>query len=121
VCAGEKIFAEFACIFSCLFCLVAYYFVGQPILTLFVVRAVTHSPFLCTPPIVPDFLSAHHINIVRLASSLQTLKEFFGINAVLLLLVVVIIGGCSFGMYVRAKCRKVCCTSEDDSDGEGSA
>ena len=52
---------------------------------------------------------------------MQTLKEFFGINAVLLLLLVVIIGGCSFGMYVRAKCRKVCCTSEDDSDGEGSA
>lgn len=38
VCAGEKIFAEFACIFSCLACMVIYYFIGQPFLTLFLVQ-----------------------------------------------------------------------------------
>jgi hypothetical protein len=51
----------------------------------------------------------------------QTLKEFFGMETVLVLLLVGIVGCCGFGMFVRAKCRKVCCTSEDDSDEEGSA
>jgi hypothetical protein len=38
VCAGEKIFAELACFFSCIGFFLVYYFIGQPILTLFMVR-----------------------------------------------------------------------------------
>ena len=41
VCAGEKIFAEFACMFSCLLCLLVYYFIGQPVLTLVMVGSFT--------------------------------------------------------------------------------
>ena len=39
VCAGDKIFAELACFFSCLAFFLVYYFIGQPILTLFMVSA----------------------------------------------------------------------------------
>jgi len=39
VCAGDKIFAELACFFSCLAFFLIYYFIGQPILTLFMVRS----------------------------------------------------------------------------------
>lgn len=37
MCAGDKIFAELACFFSCVAFFLIYYFIGQPILTLFMV------------------------------------------------------------------------------------
>jgi hypothetical protein len=50
----------------------------------------------------------------------QAFKEVFGTYIVLLLLAVVAVGGAAFCLHARARCRKVCCSAEDDEGEEGS-
>ena len=69
VCAGDKIFAELACAFSCILVFIVYYFIGQPILTLIMVS--------CLPGIDPNSMrmlvarfALYHTNM-RSGSTLQ--------------------------------------------------